>query len=62
MGKYAYEPDSASEQEVAKARGTALAIHFKHTREIMHTIKGMKLSKAKKQTMTPLLRQPGAVA
>ena len=48
MGKYAYEPDSASEQEVAKARGTALAIHFKHTREIMHTIKGMKLSKAKK--------------
>ena len=31
----------------AKSRGTALRVHFKHTREIMHTIKGMKLAAAK---------------
>ena len=44
--KYSFEPDSAN--EIAKARGRALRVHFKHTREVVHTIKGMKLSKAKK--------------
>jgi hypothetical protein len=32
----------------AKSKGTALRVHFKHTREILHTIKGMKVTKAKK--------------
>ena len=32
----------------SKARGTGLRVHFKHTREIMHTIKGMPLAEAKK--------------
>lgn len=32
---------------VAKARGSHLRVHFKHMREVAHTIKGMKVVKAK---------------
>ncbi|CAM9708200.1 unnamed protein product [Choristocarpus tenellus] len=32
----------------AKARGSHLRVHFKHMREVSHTIKGMQLAKAKK--------------
>ena len=45
MGKYCYEP--ASRENAFKARGTDLRVHYKHTREICHTIKGMSLNKAK---------------
>ena len=45
MGKYNFDLDAA---EGSKARGTGLRVHFKHTREIMHTIKGMPLAEAKK--------------
>ena len=46
MGKYAFEPDSST--KAFKARGSDLRIHYKSSREIVHTIKGMKLLKAKK--------------
>jgi large subunit ribosomal protein L17e len=45
MGKYAFEPDSSV--KAFKARGSDLRIHFKSSREIVHTIKGMKLTAAK---------------
>ena len=32
MGKYCYEPESASES--AKARGQQLRVHFKHCSEV----------------------------
>ena len=41
MVKYSAEPESAKS---AKARGSNLRVHFKHTREVAHAIKGMKLS------------------
>ena len=44
MVKYSAEPESAKS---AKARGSNLRVHFKHTREVAHAIKGMKLSRAK---------------
>jgi large subunit ribosomal protein L17e len=44
MVKYSAEPDSAKS---AKARGSNLRVHFKHTREVAHAIKGMKLTRAK---------------
>ena len=62
MVKYSYEPDAALECTWpkflrwstltvsfpgAKARGSHLRVHFKHCREVTHTIKGMKLVKAK---------------
>lgn len=44
MVKYSAEP--ASDVKSAKARGQNLRVHFKHCREILHTIKGYSLEKA----------------
>lgn len=45
MVKYSYDPDDST--DCSKARGSHLRVHFKHCREITHTIKNMKLSRAK---------------
>jgi large subunit ribosomal protein L17e len=45
MGAYSAEPTDAVKS--SKARGQHIRVHFKHCREILHTIKGMKLTKAK---------------
>eukprot|EP00614_Pseudopedinella_elastica_P024700 CAMPEP_0172645026 /NCGR_PEP_ID=MMETSP1068-20121228/239516_1 /TAXON_ID=35684 /ORGANISM="Pseudopedinella elastica, Strain CCMP716" /LENGTH=186 /DNA_ID=CAMNT_0013459249 /DNA_START=503 /DNA_END=1063 /DNA_ORIENTATION=- len=57
MGKYNFDVDAA---DCAKAKGTALRVHFKHTREIMHTIQGMKLTRAK-QFLSNVLQSKEAV-
>ena len=46
MVRYSVEPEVP--EKVSKARGSHLRIHFKHTREISHTVKGMKANKALK--------------
>ena len=46
MVKYSAAPES--DVKSAKARGSNLRVHFKHCREVTHTIKGMSLTKAKK--------------
>lgn len=46
MVKYSALPES--DVKSAKARGSNLRVHFKHCREVMHTLKGMPLTKAKK--------------
>eukprot|EP00616_Rhizochromulina_sp_CCMP1243_P013404 CAMPEP_0118974020 /NCGR_PEP_ID=MMETSP1173-20130426/11030_1 /TAXON_ID=1034831 /ORGANISM="Rhizochromulina marina cf, Strain CCMP1243" /LENGTH=186 /DNA_ID=CAMNT_0006923721 /DNA_START=46 /DNA_END=606 /DNA_ORIENTATION=+ len=46
MVKYSMDMDEAT--DYSKAKASSLRVHFKHTREIMHTIKGMQLAKALK--------------
>ncbi len=46
MPSYSQEPEDQSRS--AKSRGSHLRVHFKHCREVCHTIKGLPLAKAKK--------------
>ncbi len=43
-----YSKDVATETKAAKARGNHLRIHYKHTREIAHAIKGKTVEAAQK--------------
>lgn len=44
-GSYSVEPENPAKS--CKARGDNLRVHFKHCREIAHTIRGWKATKAK---------------
>ncbi|EQC33641.1 50S ribosomal protein L22 [Saprolegnia diclina VS20] len=46
MPSYSQEPEDQSRS--AKSRGSHLRVHFKHCREVCHTIKGLPVGKAKK--------------
>ncbi|KAF0691037.1 Aste57867_17649 [Aphanomyces stellatus] len=46
MPSYSQEPEDQTRS--AKARGRHLRVHYKHCREVCHTIKGYSLAKAKK--------------
>mmetsp|Transcript_22618 Transcript_22618/g.32813 ORF Transcript_22618/g.32813 Transcript_22618/m.32813 type:complete len:191 (-) Transcript_22618:95-667(-) len=45
MVRFSAEPENPV--KAAKARGSHLRVHFKHCREVAHSIKGYKLAKAK---------------
>lgn len=47
-------------QPVAKARGSHLRVHFKHVREVVHTINGWPVAKAK-QFLEDVLQYKRAV-
>ena len=59
MVKYSYDQLDDS-VDCSKARGSHLRVHFKHCREITHTIKGMSLSRAK-QFLEDVLQMKQAV-
>jgi len=59
MVRYTVYPDKESEK-FARARGSYVRVHYKHTREIFQTIRGWKVSRAKK-FLTEVLAHKSAV-
>lgn len=58
--RFSHNVTLSPNQPVAKARGSHLRVHFKHVREVVHTINGWPVAKAK-QFLEDVLQYKRAV-